>query len=554
MKYIKILLAFLLCTTVSLSYSDSIKSMRAFANSDKTRVVLDLDFNPKYSQALSQDGSQFILRVNNVSNYQSAPYQVNLESKSAIKGISKNIQNKDVRYIFKLQGSGTPKVFVLNPQLGHNYRLVVDFPHSASNYKSSKSSNEIKVLDKKTAQKLEGKGHGVGTPPLHVITVKDADFAEKELLNSLSTVGQDGIRTMTPSQVVEYEKKIAAMKQENAKKNQQLTQNRPTQRPVTNQNHVVEEQVLDTQAPPPPTPINAIPDPFIIAIDAGHGGKDSGALGKRGVFEKNVTLAIATALANYINSNKLFRGKLIRSKDVFVDLDKRSEIARQYKADILISIHADSAPSSSKARGASVWVLSDNRSQRENGKILKQKKTSHLLGGAGEVISQASQNPYLSATILDMTSNNSKAEGYTLAEEILLKLGQFTKLHNKKPIPASLAVLKSPDIPSLLIETGFLSNPYEEIKLNQPNYQKQIAYSIYQGIKSYYEKNPAKKFISRVESSYRTSNRILVHTVLKGESLSIISKKYGVSIKAIMSANRMSNTNLRVGQKITIPR
>ncbi len=525
--------------------------MRAFANSDKTRVVLDLDFNPKYSQALSQDGSQFILRVNNVSNYQNAPYQVALESKSAIKGISKNIQNKDVRYIFKLQGAGTPKVFVLNPQLGHNYRLVVDFPHSASNYKGAKSSDEIKVLDKKTAQKLEGKGHGVGTPPLQVITVKDADFAEKELLNSLSTVGQDGIRTMTPSQVVEYEKKIAAMKQENAK-NQQVTQ-RPTQRPV-NKQHVVEEQVLDTQAPPPPTPINAIPDPFIIAIDAGHGGKDPGALGKRGVREKNVTLAIATALANYINSNKLFRGKLIRSKDVFVDLDRRSEIARQYKADILISIHADSVASGSSARGASVWVLSDNRSQRENGKILKQKKTSHLLGGAGEVISQSAQNPYLSATILDMTSTNSKAEGYTLAEEILAKLGQFTKLHNKKPIPASLAVLKSPDIPSLLIETGFLSNPYEEIKLNQPNYQKQIAYSIYQGIKSYYEKNPAKKFRSRVESSYRTSNRALVHTVSKGESLSIISKKYGVSVKAIMSANRMPNTNLRVGQKITIPR
>lgn len=552
-------LRLLLCTALIAApqaFADNIQNIRGFANQDKTRVVLDLDFNPTYSTALNDNGRTFVVRVKNVDNYKTAPAKISVAQGSAVKGLSKNLDNKDVRYIFTLQGSSTPNVFVLKPQSGHNYRLVIDFPHTATTVKSSGS---LQVLDQKTAEARKGTGRGSGgIPPTHVITVQDADDAENALLNSLSQVGSDGIRTMTPQQAQTYEKKLKELREEQAEAAAQAAQQQAaasrTQNPVQAQQQPVEE-VLDTQAPPVPQLIQAVPDPFIIAVDAGHGGKDPGAIGKRGVREKNVTLAIAKSLAQYINSNKQFRSVLIRSTDVFVDLNRRSEIARQKKADILISIHADSVASGSSARGASVWVLSNNRAERENKKILKSgsKKGSELLGGAGDVISQSEQNPYLAATILDMSSDNSRSEGYTLGQEILAKLGGFTRLHNKKPIHASLAVLKSPDIPSLLIETGFLSNQYEEIQLNQPNYQKQIAYAIYQGIASYYEKYPKQRFKSRQESAQRVLNHEKVHTVKKGEYLAKIARSYGVTVAELKKRNSLQSDTLKVGQELIIP-
>lgn len=538
---------------MSTAQADNILRIRAFSNADKSRVVLDLDYKPKYSTAYADKGDSFIIRLNDVTNYKSAPNALSIEKRSVIKGFSKNLSGNDVRYIFSLAGAGTPNVFVLEPMNGQNYRLVVDFPHTASDRNPS-SNEEVKVLSQKDASKLLGTGQGAGLPPVNVITIDDADAAENALLNSLSSVGSDGIRTMTPEQVQTYQERIEQINAQkeaqaalaNKNKNNQTTAKRPAQ---------VEEEVLDTQAPPPPLTPVVLPtaNPYVIAIDAGHGGKDPGAIGKRGVKEKNVTLAVATQLAKYVNSNPRFKGTLIRSKDVFVDLDKRSEIARSHKADILISIHADSVASGNSARGASVWVLSNNRAQRENSKVLKGDK-GQLLSGVSEVLSSTDkQNPYLAATILSMSSDNTRSEGYNMGQEILNKLGKFTKLHKKEPIHASLAVLKSPDIPSLLIETGFLSNPYEEIQLNQPNYQKQIAYSIYQGIVAYYEKYTIQHIKSRYESAIRTgAAKVVIHEVQKGESLSVIAQKYKKTVSSIKQHNRLTSDNIRIGQKLVI--
>lgn len=549
--FVMMTLALFVLAWSSLAHADNIKAVRAFSNADKTRVVLDLDFEPKYSTALNDEGATFIVRVNDVDNYKSAQDKLQLESRSVIKKFTKNLSGDDVRYIFSLEGSGTPNVFVLKPMEGRNYRLVIDFPHTATERAPTQNA-EVKVLDQKTAADLIGTGAGAGIPPVRVITINEADAAEDALLNSLSTVGSDGIRTMTPAQAQAYQDKMEQIRA------QQAAQAAAAKQQQQQQKAQVEEEVLDTQAPPPPSPVKLPePNPYIIAIDAGHGGKDPGAIGKRGVKEKNVTLAIATQLANYINSNPRFRGRLIRSTDVFVDLDKRSEIARSYKADILISIHADSVASgASSARGASIWVLSNNRAQRENSKMLKGNGQSELLGGVSEVLSSADQqNPYLAATILSMSSDNTRSEGYTLGQEILDKLGKFTKLHKKTPIHASLAVLKSPDIPSLLIETGFLSNRYEEIQLNQPNYQKQIAYCIYQGIVAYHEKYAMQRFNSRVESAIRTGAvSEVTYTVKKGDSLSVIAERYNTKVAIIKAHNGLKNDNIRIGQKLVIPR
>ena len=539
LKIIKLFLVVALCALSavfgSAAMADSINNVRAFANADKTRVVFDLDYNARFSTALNDGGKTFVIRINKVSNPVSSPLSFSVQANSVIRKVLRNIQKNDVRYIFTLENSGTPNVFMLAPQDGHSYRLVADFPHLK---KTAATSNEIRVISQESAQDLKGKNRGAG----QVVTPDKADSAEDALLNKMGKVGDDGIRTLTPADVQAYEKMLEELREQYAKT------------PVIEDNSP-EEAVPETKAPPPPKVIMSDPDPFIIAVDAGHGGKDPGAIGKRGVREKNVTLAIARELARYINSDKQFRARLIRSKDVFVDLNRRSEIARRYKADILISIHADSVASGSSARGASVWVLSNNRAKRENRKLLKDSgKSSRLLGGAGEVISDRDQNPYLAATILDMTSDNARSDGYMLGEEILKKLGGFTRLHNRKPIHASLAVLKSPDIPSLLIETGFLSNRYEEIQLNQPNYQKQIAYRIYQGIKTYYAKYPAQRFKSRQESALRASLPERDHVVQKGEYLTKIARHYGVSVSAIRQRNNLKSDTLKVGQLLIIPK
>ena len=229
---------------------------------------------------------------------------------------------------------------------------------------------------------------------------------------------------------------------------------------------------------------------FIVAVDPGHGGNDPGAIGQKGTREKDVTLGIAKELVREINKDKHVRAYLTRSGDYYVGLDRRSEIARQKKADLLVSLHADSVDHGA-ARGASVWVLNSNRASREMNKLIRNgsDKSSGLLGGAGTVLEQtdADQNPYLAKTILDLSWDNSRSEGYTLGRKVISELRGIARLHKSEPVYASLAVLKAPDIPSILIENGFISNLEEEAMLKAQSYQKQLAKAIYRGIRNYYE-------------------------------------------------------------------
>ncbi len=549
----------LLCVLIpGLACSQDVYKLRSYHNSQKTRVVLDTETKPDYSTALSKDKSVMAVRIRNIDNLSKAPQGGKFKAQSCLSSVAKKTDGKDVRYIFSLKSCDTPKTFLLAPSKdSKTYRLVIDFPHaSAVVAKSSQSTaSSVKVSDSKKTAAVSAKTYGVDTS-------KPLATLERDLFIQYSTVGKDGFRTMTPANAGTYNQKLKELR-ENYKKAQleqdaalASSRNSAAVKKTTTTKEEVEEEVADTSAPPVPVNATPVARPFIIAVDAGHGGKDPGAIGKRGVREKNVTLAIAKALASYINSNKSFRGTLIRSSDIFIDLDRRSEIARKRKADLLISVHADSVASgSSTARGASVLVLSENRAERENGKILKNHKQTQLIGGAGEVMDQSVGNPYLATAILDMSSTNSRSEGNLLAKEILRSLGSFTHLRKSQPISASLAVLKSPDIPSLLIETGYLSNRYEEIQLNQPNYQKQIAYHIYLGIKSYYEKYPAQKIKSRQESYARTKQiggRRSV-TVKKGESLSIIANRYGTTVSEIKKLNSLKKDTLSVGQVLYLP-
>ena len=562
------------CTFTEVASASAIKSVRSFHNAQKTRVVLDLDSKPNYATSLSQNRAVFSIRVRNLSKAALSPSNVPLSSQSCVRGVQRRIEKNDVRYLFSLNGCAVPKIFVLAPKGGNNdYRLVIDFENSSEatfsanatvkNTVTKTASNGTVIKDTVVSTSKTVNGKLDTTVPLSTY--------ERDLFIKYTTVSKDGFRSMSTANAAKYQQELAKLRSDYKKAQAQKTSEQGrvkttiTKITKTNtktkiQSHDVEELVSDASAPPVPVQATPVSRPFIIAIDAGHGGKDPGAIGKRGVREKNVTLAISKALYRYINSNKQFRGTLTRSRDVFVDLDRRSEIARLRKADLLISIHADSVASgSSTARGASVLVLSENRAVRENGKILRNNKQKKLIGGAGEVMDQSVGNPYLATAILDMSSTNSRSEGNLLAQEILHQLSAFTHVRKSQPIKASLAVLKAPDIPSLLIETGYLSNRYEEIQLNQPNYQKQIAYRIYLGIKSYYEKYPAQKLRSRQESYARTKNMTKNGgtaksvTVKKGESLGLIAKRYGTTIAQLKKLNSLKSDTVHVGQVLYLP-
>ena len=228
----------------------------------------------------------------------------------------------------------------------------------------------------------------------------------------------------------------------------------------------------------------------VVVIDAGHGGKDPGAIGKNlGLLEKNVTLSISKELKALLDADPNFKAVMTRSGDYFLQLPQRTEIARKHRADLLVSIHADSSPRGDSLKGASVWVLSNSRASDEMGKWLEDhEKQSELLGGAGAVLS-ANKERYLNQTVLDLQFSHSQRAGYELGKSILSKMAGIAALAKSSPQHASLSVLRSPDIPSVLVETGFLSNSTEEAKLASANYRKQLARVIYQGLVAYRAKS-----------------------------------------------------------------
>lgn len=234
----------------------------------------------------------------------------------------------------------------------------------------------------------------------------------------------------------------------------------------------------------------ATSDRVIVAIDAGHGGQDPGAIGAGGTKEKNITLSIARRLKTLLNADPMFKGVLTRDGDYFISVMGRSDVARRQNANLLVSIHADAAPDRD-VTGASVWVLSNRRADSEMAGWLEQhEKQSELLGGAGDVLANSQADPYLSQAVLDLQFGHSQRVGYDVATSVLSQLQNVGALHKRRPEHASLGVLRSPDIPSLLVETGFISNNGEEQQLASSRYQQRIAEALYAGLRHYFIAHP----------------------------------------------------------------
>ena len=265
--------------------------------------------------------------------------------------------------------------------------------------------------------------------------------------------------------------------------------------PAVTGNTATEPALPIAIAPPSATPDNQLSNGrperggriLIIAIDAGHGGEDPGARGSSGTHEKNVTLSIARKLKAQIDESPGMRAVLIRDGDYFLPLDVRVTKARHARADLFVSIHAD-AFVKSNARGSSVFALSERGATSTTARWLAKKENeADLIGG----VNIAEKDPYLARTLLDLSQTATISDSIKLAKHVLGELGSINTLHRGMVEQAGFAVLKSPDIPSILIETAFISNPAEESRLNDGNYQDKMALAILGGIKRYFAKNPA---------------------------------------------------------------
>lgn len=228
---------------------------------------------------------------------------------------------------------------------------------------------------------------------------------------------------------------------------------------------------------------------IMVVVDPGHGGKDPGAIGAKGEREKDVVLSIAQLLARRLKREKGFDVKLVRNDDFFVPLRKRVEIARQHKADMFISVHADAAPRLT-ASGASVYCLSEGGATSATARFMAQRENGVDLLGATSLLNLKDKDPMLAGVILDMSMNATIAASLQLGSTVLGSLAGITTLHQKRVEQAGFAVLKSPDVPSILVETGFISNARDSQRLVTARHQQAVADGLFEGLQRYFQKNP----------------------------------------------------------------
>ncbi|HET9818764.1 MAG TPA: N-acetylmuramoyl-L-alanine amidase, partial [Rhodanobacteraceae bacterium] len=336
------------------------------------------------------------------------------------------------------------------------------------------------------------------------------------------------------------------------------------------------------------------PRPVVIAVDAGHGGDDPGARGRGGTLEKTVTLGVAKDLAKLIDAQPGMHAVLTRKGDYYVPLKKRFQIAREHKADLFVSIHANSCPDYCSARGASVWVLSTHGKQSEAGRWLaRSENASDLIGG----VSLDDKNHMLASVLLDLSQGASMHAAHEVGRDVLAALGKIGPLWRGTVQGANFVVLRSPDVPSILVETAFISNRTDERRLDSSSDRKRLAGAVLAGVKKYFETTPppgtwfAEQRNKRLYPTASATTEVVakgkaatgaeavtpsgttliasagspthgprgfqdMHKVARGETLSGIAQHYGVSMSSLRSVNSskiQSGGGIQAGQVLLIP-
>ena len=411
-----------------------VSAVRVWPAQDYTRITLEANSAFTYKMSYMQNPDRVVLDIDQI------------ELNSAIKSLADKVQANDpyikqirsanfqqgVRLVVDLKAAAKPNAFTLTPTGAYKYRLVLDvYP----------------ALD-----------------PLMAMV------AERDPAPAATVTADAPPPAKTAPEPVAVESAVLA--------NNAVSQTAPANPPGTSEGPVIKNM---------PDEVKKVGRQIIVAIDAGHGGEDPGANGANGSREKDITLMVAKKLKQQIDAEPNMRAVLTRDGDYFIPLHGRVVKARGMQADLFVSIHAD-AFTKQTARGSSVFALSERGATSASARYLAKKENeSDLIGG----VSLNDKDPILARTLLDLSQTATINDSLKLGKAVLSEIGEINTLHAKRVEQAAFAVLKSPDIPSILVETAFISNPEEERRLNDEAYQEQLCASILNGIKKYFSTNPA---------------------------------------------------------------
>lgn len=285
----------------------------------------------------------------------------------------------------------------------------------------------------------------------------------------------------------------------------------------------------------------------MIAIDAGHGGEDPGAIGPGRLREKDVVLAIAKELQSMFNATKGYKAELVRTGDYYVGLRNRRDIARKMQADLFVSVHAD-AFKDSKAHGSSVYALSQRGASSASAAFLaKRENQADLVGG----VSLSDKDDILAGVLTDLSMTASLDASLRIGSNVLGGMGKMSRLHSRRVEQAAFAVLKSPDIPSILVETGFISNPGEAKKLATRWYRNKMANAIFQGVDAHFRSSPPPD--TYLAALKRGEIKPRQYTIASGDTLSEIAARFEVSVAQLQRENKLVHSDIRIGQTLIIP-
>lgn len=450
----------------------NIVAVRVWPAEDYTRVTIESDVALKATHQLIKDPDRLMVDIDGL--------DLNPTLRELVAKIAPNDpyirqvrvgQNRPsvVRLVFDLKESVNPQVFTLLPIAGYRNRLVFDlYP--------TNPPDPLMQLVQATEGKQERFAASGGTP---MPEPSDDD----DPIAALARRGSGGSPTKPP--IEEPQHPALAGHTPPRKTPPAAAANPPStlaNAPNTPPLEIVPEQ------PVPRTPSNGprMRRLLTVAIDPGHGGEDPGATGGAGTHEKDVVLSIARMLKAKIDAQPNMRAMMTRDSDYFVPLGVRVQKARRVQADLFVSIHAD-AFLSPEARGASVFVLSDRGASSAQAKWLANKENAaDMIGGAN----LGSKDAQVTRVLLDLSTTAQITDSMKVGKAVLDQIGGINRLHKGQVEQAGFAVLKAPDIPSILVETAFISNPEEEAKLNDLGHQNQLADAILRGIRAYFAKNP----------------------------------------------------------------
>jgi N-acetylmuramoyl-L-alanine amidase len=434
--------------------NSGVLAVRIWPAADYTRVAIEHSEPLKYTHFLVKDPERLVVDLEGI------------EFNKVLESLANKVAPDDpnirllragrykpgvVRLVMELKGEVNPQVFVLPPVGSYGHRLVLDV------YPLNPPDPLLSLLD-----------NSQSAPP--AVDNKSGGKAENKVENKADSKADSKAENKTPG------------------RSEGAVENRREARP---------EQVAE-QKPAARRQTRPVVDRLVtITLDPGHGGEDPGAIGRGGSYEKNVTLAVARRLKARIEAEPNMRVVLTRDSDFFVPLQARVQKARRIQSDLFVSIHAD-AFVRPDANGSSVYVLSESGASSSAARYLAQKENAaDLIGGVNIDV----KDPVLARTLLDLSQTATINDSLKLGKAVLGELGGINRLHKASVEQAGFAVLKAPDIPSILVETAFISNPEEEKRLNDDAYQDKMAEAIFSGIRKYLAKNPplAKSTLARLD-------------------------------------------------------